>query len=76
MDTESQNCVRSRLLFDTGSQRSYITTELQVELGLKVIRKENVIIKTFGDLENTHVNLLLHNDAIWRHIPRALFKLA
>jgi len=38
----------SRILFDCGSQRSYVKEELAFRLNLKVIRKEKVVIKTFG----------------------------
>ena len=38
------------LIFDTGAQRSYITCKLKEKPGLKAIRKDNVIIKTFGDI--------------------------
>ena len=50
--------ISTRLLFDTGSQRSYITCELKEKLGLKAIRKDNVIIKTFGDIETSQVKRL------------------
>lgn len=52
------NSVKTRLLFDTGSQRSYITNELKERLNLKCVRKENVVIKTFGDLNNTEIKRL------------------
>ena len=57
-NADSQSFMRSRLLFDTGSQRSYITANLRNKLGLKIVRKENVIIKTFGELENSIVQRL------------------
>ncbi|XP_066916217.1 uncharacterized protein [Clytia hemisphaerica] len=50
--------VKTRLLFDTGSQRSYITTELKDRLKLKCVRKENVVIKTFGNLNNAEIKRL------------------
>uniref|UniRef100_A0A7M5WXV2 DUF1758 domain-containing protein n=1 Tax=Clytia hemisphaerica TaxID=252671 RepID=A0A7M5WXV2_9CNID len=50
--------VKTRLLFDTGSQRSYITTELKERLKLKCVRKENVVIKTFGNLNNAEIKRL------------------
>ena len=46
------------MLSDTGSQRSYITCELKEKLGLKAIRKNNVIIKTFGGIETSQVKRL------------------
>ena len=38
----------ARLLFDSGSQRSYITKSLKGCLKLRCVRKERLIIKTFG----------------------------
>ena len=40
--------LKSRLLFDCGSQRSFISTELRDKLNLPTIRKESVMVKTFG----------------------------
>ena len=41
------------MLFDTGSQRSYITDELRNYLKLSVLRKKHIFIKTFGTVEPT-----------------------
>ena len=38
-----------RLIFDSGSQKSYVTEELKRALNLPVIAKEKLIIKAFGD---------------------------
>lgn len=38
-----------RLVFDTGSQKSYVNRSLKDALNLKVIGKERLLIKTFGD---------------------------
>ena len=38
-----------RVLIDSGSQRSYITSELQRRLGLKPIKTELLNLNTFGD---------------------------
>ena len=46
---EAKVCV----LFDTGSQRSYISDELRNYLKLSVLRKERIFIKTFGKFEQT-----------------------
>ena len=46
---EAKVCV----LFDTGSQRSYISDELRNCLKLSVLRKERIFIKTFGKVETT-----------------------
>ena len=37
-----------RLVFDSCSQRSYITEKLKTELGLPVIGRDLLLIKTFG----------------------------
>ena len=37
-----------RIMFDSGSQRSFITDELRKKLKLKTIRTEKVLIRTFG----------------------------
>ena len=38
-----------RVLFDTGSQRSYITNSVQAKLKLEPIKKETLHLNTFGD---------------------------
>lgn len=38
-----------RVLFDTGSQRSYITNSTQAKLKLEPIKKETLYLNTFGD---------------------------
>jgi len=38
-----------RILFDNGSQRSYITESLKSRIGLSPIRKEKLNLNTFGD---------------------------
>ena len=43
----------SVILFDTGSQRSFILTELRKNLNLPTIQKESVYIKVFGKSEST-----------------------
>ena len=43
-----QDKVPVRILFDSGSQRSYITDELRDKLGLKVEGKEILNLNTFG----------------------------
>ena len=42
----------SAILFDTGSQRSFILTELREKLKLPTIRKESFYIKVFGKSES------------------------
>ena len=45
--------VHARLLLDGGSQRSYVCDSVRRDLGLPTIRKEKVIIKTFGQNNTT-----------------------
>ena len=47
-DVDGNSFLFSKILFDSGSQMSYVTEGLARRLGLKVIRKENIVIKTFG----------------------------
>ena len=49
----TQKAAKVCLLFDTGSQRSYISNELRNYLKLSVLRKERIFIKTFGKVEPT-----------------------
>ena len=51
-DVNSERFVMSRLLFDTGSQRTYITDSLRRRLKLKAVRRENIIIQTFNSTES------------------------
>ena len=51
LSTQKENKVC--VLFDTGSQRSYISNELRNYLKLSVLRKERIFIKTFGKVEPT-----------------------
>ena len=46
---EAKVCV----LFDTGSQRSYISDKLRNYLKISVLRNEHIFIKTFGKVEPT-----------------------
>ena len=50
--------VQTRILFDSGSQRSYISDKVRHTLKLKAIRVEKVVIKTFGQAENIEVQEL------------------
>ena len=47
------NKINSRLLFDTGSQRTYITKECKDRLNAPVLRTEPTIIQTFGHENST-----------------------
>ena len=40
-----------RILFDIGGQRSYVTNDTRTRLNLPIIRKERLIIQTFGHNE-------------------------
>ena len=48
----------TRLLFDSGSQRSYISAKARDTLQLKTLRTEKVIIKTFGQGNDSKVEEL------------------
>ena len=41
--------INARILFDSGSQRSYVTSNLKDHLELPSVRKEKLLIKTFGN---------------------------
>ena len=43
------NKVEERLMFDSGSQRSYVSSKVREKLKLKTLRTEKIIIKTFGN---------------------------
>ena len=53
-----QEQIGRRILFDSGSQRSYISDKVRHALQLKAIRVEKVVIKTFGQVENSEVKEL------------------
>ena len=48
----------NRLLFDSGRQRSYISAKARDTLQLKTLRTKNVIIKTFGQGNDSKVQEL------------------
>lgn len=54
---QEDNSSSVRILFDTGSQRTYISEDLCFHLKLKTMRTERVIIKTFGNESSTVKNL-------------------
>ena len=49
MAVNGSNSIPVRVLFDNGSQRSYVTTSLTSRLNLKPVNSENLHINTFGD---------------------------
>ena len=48
----------TRILFDTGSQRTYLAENLRKHLKLETIRTENVIINTFGTSHESKLETL------------------
>ena len=52
-DSDGTKEVNIRILFDNGSQRSYITEAIRSKLGLRSIKREKLHLNTFGD--NTDV---------------------
>ena len=40
--------IRARVIFDSGSQKSYITQRARDQLNPQTISKESLLIKTFG----------------------------
>ena len=48
-DGTSSRSANVRILFDTGSQRSYVTESLVKHLNLKPLRKERLQLNTFGE---------------------------
>lgn len=42
-----EKSIEARIIFDSGSQRSYITRHVKESLNLPVIKKEALMIKTF-----------------------------
>ena len=49
LDLDNENCCNTRILFDTGSQRSFITENVRKRLRLKTVRTEKISISVFGD---------------------------
>lgn len=47
-DLRGRSEIKCRIIFDSGSQRTYINKEVCDKLGLKVVREEKVVIKAFG----------------------------
>ena len=46
---DSTKSTRVKILFDNGSQRSYVTDNLKSKLGLKSTKKETLHLNTFGE---------------------------
>ena len=56
MDAKKEGNVTVRVLFDTGSQMSFITAKAVGRLGLRPVRKEKLGIKAFGRKEAEEEN--------------------
>ena len=41
----------ARLLLDSGSQQSYIMTDLSAQLGLRAVDKEEMLVQTFSSVK-------------------------
>ena len=48
-DVNAEKKAVIRIIFNSGSQKSYVSQKLKNELNLKIIGRERVMIKTFGD---------------------------
>ena len=48
--TDEKNAKNSHLLFDTGSQLTYISPKARSELNLAIVGKREIAIKTFGNV--------------------------
>ena len=48
-DSDGSKEVNIRILFDSDSQRSYITEAIKTKLGLRSIKKETLHLNTFGN---------------------------
>ena len=51
VSNDDNNEVKARLMFDSGSQFSYVSESLRSKLKLKALRQERLIINTFGNSE-------------------------
>ena len=49
VNADTMRSTTVRVLFDTGSQRMYITNSLKSQLGLKPIERESLRLSTFGN---------------------------
>ena len=55
---ETKSSVKTRILFDTGSQRCYVNEKVRKHLNLKTIRTEKTLIKTFGQINDFKMQVL------------------
>ena len=49
---ETKSSVKTRNLFDTGSQRCYVNEKVRKYLNLKIIHTEKTLIKTFSQIND------------------------
>jgi len=54
-NVSNKNIVSSKILFDSGSQLSYVTPEIAELLKLKPIGKKEICIKSFGEVKQTKI---------------------
>ena len=52
----------AQIMFDSSSQKSYITADLKKKLHLKTICNEKIIIKTFGSTEGKNLKIKCRNN--------------
>ena len=57
-NTETKSSVKTRILFDTGSQQCYVNEKVRKYLNLKTIRTEKTLIKTFGQINDFKMQVL------------------
>ena len=48
---DKRNCQNFRILFDNGSQLSYISPQGAKNLNLKLLGKKNIVVKIFGNVK-------------------------
>ena len=56
-DSELKNRYFFNALFDSGSQRTHISSDLRNKLGLKTLRKERIFIKMFGNKTSNELSV-------------------
>ena len=64
-----------RLILDSGSQRSYVSTRVRNMLQLPTIKREDIIIKTFGQMKLTLRHVMLFHLASTVNIQNFILKL-
>ena len=58
LDVDNKNSCNTRILFDTGSQRSFITENVRKRLRLKTVHSEKSSISVFGDSKESRLENL------------------